>query len=898
MKQLLLLCGLVSITTFSAAQDVLQYRLDRSERGRPLVDVLQSIEDTSSARFFYVEEWLAGLHLDSTFSDQSVDEAITTSIRGTGLSYFQIYPHTVVFVKDPKYDVLRPEIIRNAGIKEEYVEKITIGQQQNAGKLPLTISGSIVDSTSKEALDNVRIRLSENMSEAFSNTRGDFKVSVIPGRNILIFSALNFKIKVIDLVAYESGELFVQLSRMPRMLDEVVVEEDAFQSFVQGTIGKTELNTENLKYAPALLGEADVVKQLLLVPGVTTVGEATGGYNVRGGSVDQNLILFDGMPVFNPAHMFGFFSALNSELVKEGTFYKGGIPAQFGGRASSVLDLKTKDGNYQEWKIKGGLGMMTSDVVAEGPLSKNKTSLVGSLRSTYSNWLVRSIRTNYADLSSSSAFFYDAMLKVTHKLNEDTKIALTTYSSRDAFKLVRDSLYSWNNLQVSLNVFHQFSPGLTSDFVIGKSIYYYDVVDQHPLRASTLGFRIASDVLNAGFNYQMGNHTIHFGCNLNYYKTDPGTFSSKSDVSNAGDYSLQKHHSLEITPYVSDQWRPLLHVVVEAGLRLPVFLAFGPHTVSLYPNGNPHSGAPPTGTQHFHAGQTVKSYTGVEPRFSAQWIINPRTSLKAGVSRMNQYLHLMTNSASLTPLDIWLPSGTYIKPQYANQVSFGYYRELKEGLNFSAETFYKRLENVIDFKDNAKLILNENIETDLLQGKGEAYGVESAIYKNYGRLTGSVNYTYSRAFRRIAGSTSDESINDGKIYPSNADQPHIANLNWRYKISKRHFFTGSFTYRSGRPITIPISVFQFEQAPITYFSNRNQYRVKDYHRLDISFVIEGNFKKKKIANGTWVFSIYNVYARKNPYSVFFRIDKNGVPIPYQLSIVGTVLPSISYNISF
>jgi hypothetical protein len=811
-----------------------------------------------------------------------------------------MYPHAVVLIKDPTQPLLRRNAIEIATRQQKKIEQRTFGDPKKLQKRKVTIKGLVIDAKTREPMVHTNIEVKDTIQYGTTtDENGRYSLSLSPGVHVLSFSFIDHEDKIIDLAAYADGELNIVMEEMPILLDEVVIQYQAARELTTTRIGQTQLTMKEIKRAPAMLGEADLIKQVQSLPGVTTVGEAASGFNVRGGSVDQNLILYDGMPVFNSSHAFGFLSAFNSEAIRDVSFYRGGIPAEYGGRVSSVLDIHSKDGDFRKWNGNAGIGMITSNVMINGPLRSEKTSLAASFRSTYSNWLIHNIKTNYTDLSKSSVFFYDGSLKLTHLYNQKTKLSVTGYSSHDSFRLIGDTTYQWNNQLLSARLDHQFLSGLNSEFIAGVSSYGYNVQNSDYRTASQLSYRITSTILKAGFNYQRDAHKLNFGWQFTHYQFSPGSLKPKSPESNARDFSLDKQHSIENAFYATDEWPLTDKITAEAGVRLPLFISFGPASINRYKPNEPRDISTVTDTLNFKTLQPIKTYLGVEPRLSFRWMVRPDASIKLGYNRVYQYLQLVTNTTAITPVDIWQPSGYYFKPQRADQVSLGYFKEFKEKkYGASVEGFYKAVKNILDFKDGAQLILNQHLETELLQGKGKSYGVETSFSKNNGKLTGSLNYTYSRSFRTIAGPTSVESINGGKQYPASFDQPHIVNFVWRYNLSRRHFFTGNFTYHTGRPVTIPLSEFQFENTHVAYFSGRNQYRIPDYHRLDLALVIEGNHRRKKKTEGTWVFSVYNVYGRKNPYTVFFRSSGNGIPRPYQLSIVGTVLPSISYNIRF
>lgn len=825
-----------------------------------------------------------------------MEDVLHTTLQDSDISFIALYPNSIVFIKDPEYANMRNKAITQAFVNRTRISRKIIGNTEHASIKSVTLSGQVVADKNSEPVPGVVVRLSETIGVT-TNAEGKYQISLKPGLHALSFSYLGYETQLFDLDVYSDGELNVSLEKAPQMLDEVVITDKSISDVTTSRIGQIQFTMRDLKRAPAFMGEVDLIKQVQTMPGVTTVGEAAAGFNVRGGSVDQNLVLFDDMPVFNSSHAFGFLSSFNSEIVRDVSFYRGGIPSEYGGRNASVLDIQSRDGNFETWQGSGGVGLVTSNLTLQGPLKKNKTSLVGSFRSTYSNWLVNSIRTDYIDLRNSSVNFYDATLKINHKISDKTILAVSTYASKDAFSLDGDTTYQWNNFVLTARVNHQLSELLNAEFQAGFSQYGYQVVNDIPETASNLSFQLNTFRLSSDFQFQRNKHNLKAGWQAFFYQIKPGQLKPESAISNARDLSLDKQLSLENAFYISDVWNLDSNWNIEAGLRLSVFLSFGSEKVYQYNPDLPREPASITDTTYYGNGHIIKAYGGLEPRLSLRWQRSEKASIKFGYHRINQFLHLISNATSITPVDIWQPSSYYFKPQRADQISVGYYRDMKaKQYNFFVEGFYKNLANVLDFKDGAELVLNQQLETDLLQGRGYAYGIESYLARNTGKLTGTINYTYSRSFRIIEGEFASERINQGKKYPSNFDQPHIVNLSWKYSLSRRHFFTGNFTYHTGRPVTIPLSAFEFEGSPVAYFSSRNQYRIPDYHRLDLALVLEGNHKRTQRWKGTWVFSVYNVYARKNPYTVFFKSNGSGVPVPYQLSIIGTAFPAISYTI--
>lgn len=896
-KILLVICMMLGVR-LAIAQGFLDSTLTQPTKGRALSALLNDFQEEYNGRIFFLPSWLDAITVNEEYQNQKLVRLLDDAFANTDLNYISMYSSVLVLVKDPARVILHQAALETARKADAPLEKVVFGDASAQTNELVTISGAVHDAKSGEALPGAVVEVSDAQYTTTTFENGRFEMKLPAGAYVLTFQFLDYDNKVIDLGAFADGVIDVKMEKAPRVLEEVVITDESTR-LTSSRIGQVQLTMKEVKRSPALMGEVDLIKQIQLLPGVTTVGEAASGFNVRGGSVDQNLVLYDGLPVFNTSHVFGFFSAFNAEAVRDVSFFRGGIPAEYGGRASSVLDIRPKDGDFEQWHLNAGIGIITSNVAVDGPLQKDKTSMAASVRSTYSNWLVNSIRTDYYDLSKSSVFFYDGTLKLTHRLNDQTRISLSGYSSKDAFRLVGDTLYQWDQYQLAARLDHQFASGTSGEFVLGYGSYGYDIRNEEVQTASTLSYRISTTTLKAGFHTEKGIHQLDYGWQLQHYAFNPGSLKPGSGQSNARQIELDRQYALETGAYISDELKLNPKASVEVGLRVPLFLSLGPSTINIYEPNAPRELANVTDSLSFGNGEISKSYIGLEPRISAKYNVGAHASIKLGYNRMFQYLHLVTNTTAVTPVDIWQPSGYYFEPQRADQISFGYFADSpNQKYSASAESFYKHINNIVDFKDGAQLVLNRHLETDLLQGKGYSYGIETYFAKNTGRLTGSMNYTYSRTFRVMDGAFSTESINRGKRYPANFDQPHIFNLSWKYNLSRRHFFTGNFTYHTGRPVTIPLSAFRLENTTAAYFSTRNQYRIPDYHRLDIALVVEGNYRVDQKWKGTWVFSVYNVYARQNPYTVFFRANGSGIPKPYQLSIVGTIFPSITYNIKF
>lgn len=894
----IILGSLLCIVTFGLFSQSVLDKKPTVQPGQSFTSLLEQVEQTSNVHFFFLPEWFTDIRIDKEYKGESLRLILNDLFVGTDFTYIEFNENTIVFIRDPKQAIERTQLLTEAVNERKKIETLTFGQS-TARQKSVTLSGFVKGNKNDEMLVGANVFVSDLKKGTTTDGNGNFTIVMPSGEHIINISYLNHDEKVVLVNIYEDAKLQVVLEEIPMLLEEVVVQDKAAREAITSNIGQVQLSIKDVKRAPSILGETDLIRQIQILPGVTTAGEAASGYNVRGGSADQNLILYDGMPIFNSSHVFGFFSAFNSEAVRDVTFYRGGIPAEFGGRVSSVLDIRSREGNQEKWSGGAGIGALTSNFHIGGPLKKNKTTLAASIRTTYSDWLINSIRTNFIDLTNSTVTFYDASFKLAHKFNDRTKVAVSAYVSQDKFRLQGDTSYRWNNLMGSIQLDHIFSQQLTGSLHVGYGSYSYDVENRSRVNGFNLSYQIRYPSVKLDFRYAHGQHKLVAGIQALYYGFNPGSLTPNSPQSIVAPIQIENQQSLEYAAYLSDQISFSEKLNLDLGIRYSMFNSYGPGKINMYENGRPLSLSSLQSTKNYQAGEVIQSYNGLEPRVSLRYTISPTSSFKLGYNRIYQYLHLVTNTTAITPIDIWQPSGMYFKPQIADQVSFGYFRTTKNKVyDMFVEVYNKDIANILDFKDGAKLILNNQIETDLLQGTGRAYGIEAQIAKSQGNLTGSISYTYSRSLRIIKGPTSSESINDGKEFASNFDQPHNLNFNWKYAISRRIFFTGGFTYRTGRPITVPVGGFTIDNISVSNFSARNEYRIPDYHRLDLALVIEGNHKRKKFFDGTWTFSVYNVYGRKNPFTIFFREAVNGTLLPYQLAIIGTALPSISYSVKF
>jgi hypothetical protein len=635
---------------------------------------------------------------------------------------------------------------------------------------------------------------------------------------------------------------------------------------------------------------------LTTLPGVS-VSELSSGFIVRGGESGQNLVLQDGAKIFNPAHLFGFFSAFNPDMVNGITLYKGGGPANFGGRISSILDVSLKNGDAGRTKVTGGVGLVSSRLAIEGPIVKNKSSYMIGGRISYCNWLVKS--TDDIQLKNSAANFRDVTAKVFHTFNENNVITLSLYNSYDGFTFATDSTFSWGTFNTSLKWDHTFSDRLSSTTSVSNSNYFSDVESFNELESFEYRNAINDYNLKFELNYSLGDESKVFGgFELNGTEIEPGRLVPSPGSVNIVLQDMNNQKMAEVAAFAQADFRLSDKWSASAGLRYSQFFRLGEDQIYIFDYTNIDGRYPSiTDTISYKNNEVIKKYNGLEPRIALRYLLNQDISLKASYYRGYQYMHLISNTTSTTPQDYWVASGPYLKPQIGDQYSLGYFQNFFDNsYEFSIEGFYKDIDNAVDYIEGADITLNPALEAGLSQGKGMAYGVELFLKRHTGRFNGWLSYTYSRSLRKFDALTSGSiTINEGKYYPAAFDQPHIFNVVLNYRLGQRTYLSTNFNYSTGRPITIPVSKFAYDvYLSVLNYSQRNEYRIPDYHRLDVSMTVKEKPGRNRRFKNEWVFSIFNLYGRKNTYSISF----NRFGTASKLSVLGSVFPSITYNFSF
>jgi hypothetical protein len=782
--------------------------------------------------------------------------------------------------------------------KEEEQKLHFIGVKTTNMEGTAVVTGLITDTKTGEAIVGASVFIEKSGTGVATDPFGRYTLSLPKGRHQLTIKSIGMKTSTRNIMLYGNGKLDVEVVEDITPLKEVVVESERDARVTGMEMGMEKLDIKVMKQMPLVLGETDIMKVVLTLPGVQSVGEGTTGLNVRGGTTSQNLILFNDAVVFNPSHVFGFFSTFNPDVIKNVELYKSGISADYGGRLSSVMDVSAREGNLKKFSGSGGISPVTGRFMLEGPILKEKASFLIGVRSTYSDWLMKQLNTER--LRQSDASFYDITSNVTYKINDNNNLSFNAYWSHDDFKLASDTLYQYSDRNASLKWKHVFNQQLFGTFTGSYSRYRYNVnSDLNPVNAFDMSFGVGQMNAKADMTWMYTpQHTITGGFSTIYYKLAPGDLDPSGEESLVLPVHLQHEQASESALYVGDNFEINPKLSLYAGLRYSFFRNLGPKESYVYLDGLPLSVSTITDTIQHGAGKTTAKYAGFEPRASLRYILTNSSSLKFSFNRLRQYIQVLSNTVTISPTDIWKLSDAHIRPQVGNQVSVGLYKNLKGNMiETSAEVYYKRIESTIDYKNGAMLLLNSHLETDVLAARGKAYGVELMIKKSAGRLNGWLSYTYSRTFLQTKGEYESETVNGGKYYPSNYDKPHAVNFISNYKFSRRINFSFNTVYSTGRPITIPVAKYEIGGVSRVFYSDRNQYRIPDYFRIDASLNLEGNHKVKKLAHSSWTLAVYNLTGRNNAYSVFFT-SQEGVIKGYKMSVFAHAIPTLTFNFKF
>ncbi|RKR05735.1 TonB-dependent receptor-like protein [Flavobacterium sp. 90] len=763
------------------------------------------------------------------------------------------------------------------------------------------LTGQVFDDNN-EPIIGANVYIKELETGVTTDRNGMFAIDLDKGSYTVAISYIGLKNKETKITVSDDSRINFTMDSDSQELEQVIITTSKAVDVKNTQMSVSKLSMAEIKRIPAAMGEPDPLKSLLTLPGVTNAGEASSGFNVRGGAADQNLILLDGAPVYGDSHMFGFFSIFNADIINGLELYKGGIPSKFGGRVSSVLDVTQQTGDFEEYKVNGGIGLISSRLLVQGPIEKGKGSFIVAGRTSYAHLFLK-----LAD-NSNSAMFYDLNAKLNYRFGANNTLSFSGYFGNDVFDIDNRFTSTFGNTMGTLNWKHKFSDNLSANLSVFYSDYRFN------LGLPTEFFKWNNNIQTSGLKYAW-NHTLseklklNYGIDGQYYNFNPGTVEPTNSVSQFNYKQLDRKYAFESSVYLDFEHQITEKLNLRYGLRYSMFYRLGGEEISTYENGqavvyNPlyhiYEKGTPTGTISYKSGETISKFDNLEPRASLSYAFNDETSVKASYNRMAQYIHMLSNTQSPLPMTIWTPSGPFAKPQILDQYAVGYFKNFKDkDYSFEGELFYKKIQNRIDYIDGANILANNNVEQVILNGKARSYGMELSLRKNTGRLTGWVSYTLSRAEQKTPGRTPEEpGVANGEWYLSGYDKLHNLSIVGSYEYSPKWSFNGNFTLQSGQPVTYANGYYEFGGINIPNFSLRNENRLPLFHHLDLAATYTPKPDKKKGWQSYWVFSLYNVYNRKNAASMTFATnDDTGANETRRLSIFG-VVPGVSYNFKF
>lgn len=893
-------------------------------------EAIKEIESKTNFQFFYLNEWFGDERISGNYTNQSIEVILSDIFKNTVLNFYIYKGNSVILTKNnviydslskTYFDIIpeeqrtkeveietEAEVVSNPVFyKEEEVsvEKaidtiipIKIGKEEKTPiqeKYKLT---GYVRNDKGEPLSTISVSVQGKDIGTTTDTNGFYELQLNTGTYTIETSSLSTKRAQKRVVLYNDGVLDFGLEESFETLDEVLIEAEADKNVRETITGLTKIDVEEIKNIPLVLGERDILKVATTLPGIAVAGEGSNGYNVRGGKTDQNLILLDDAAIYNPSHLFGIFSAINPFTTGEVNIYKGNLPSEYGGRLSSVFDISSKDANTKEFAGEVSIGPVTGNITLELPVAEDKAGIMVGARGAYAGWILRSL--DEEQLKNSEASFYDVILKYNHEISEKDDFRTSAYFSKDRFSITSDSIYGYSNRLFSVGWDHEINSKHNYEIIFSNSEYKFDIeYDGDFTNDFDLNYKNTETELKFKFNYLHDDEkTFNYGLSAKLYGIEPGQVSPLGPESVIVAKKVEKERGLETALFVSSNIELSDKFAIDAGLRYSFYSFLGSSTQRTYTAGLPKSDATLEETLTFGNNEFVKTYGGLEARVSGRYFLAEDFSIKASYNNTYQYIHTLSTNTTVSPTDTWKLSDMNVKPQRAQQFALGFYKNLEDNMyEFSLEGYFKTYNDILDYKVGAQLLLNERLETEVLQGEGRAYGLEFLIKKNKGVFNGWLGYTYSKSEVKLDSQFAEERVNGGEYFPANYDKPHDFSVVANYKLTKRFSFSGNFVYQTGRPVTYPVGTYIFNGAEYVLYSDRNKFRIPDYYRLDIGFNYEGNHKIKKFAHSFWNISIYNVLGRNNPYSVFFVTD-NGQVKAYQSSIFSIPIPTLTYNFKF
>ncbi len=881
------------------AQPVNEIKINETFQNQPLKDFLTVLHEKYGLKVFYKESWIEPYFITRTFENTPVLQALNNVFYEHELTY-SLFQDDGIIVFRKSQDV--------SSKFDGQSQMLVIGDPLNVGRYKTaTLKGRVLDGKTGEPLTGAVVFIQKLEKGTTTNNKGEFELVLSAGDHQLQISFVGFENANPKIRLIEDGSADFQIFEESHNIAEVTVL-GLQTELPKAQMSMVQMTSAEIKRMPALMGEVDILKGMTMLAGVQTVSELSSGFNVRGGNTDQNLILINGSPVFNSSHLFGFLSLINPDVVEDVRLFKGGIPVKQGERVSSVMEVEFKEGNTDMIRVYGGIGLINSRLALEGPITKNKKlTFVAGGRSSYANWILKEIPD--VNINQSVAHFYDASGKITYKFNQHNKLGLMGYISNDEFSTSAQSVTEYGSKLGNLTLNSRFAESLYGELELSYSEYDYrltDYANQNPLDAYYLSNLLKYG--SAGYHFKWHvtpRHNAEAGFKAVYNQISPGEIDPLEDVSFIEYQKLDDEKMLEWAVYIGDEFEVLPNFSFSAGLRYTRVNNIGTPVVYIYDPEKPITPDNVIDSLQFGPSEISASYGGFEPRLLFNFDLDGFTSLKLNYQRTRQNVFQLSNSAVISPAETWKAADYYLKPLISDQFAVGIdNNSWFRNIDFSAEIYYKYLQNLIEYKNGAQLIMNENIETALIPTTGYSYGIELSAKKSAGRLTGYASYVFSSTKQKNISRFEEENFWNGNYYRSIYDRPHDFSLTATYNISRRWKFSGNFVYITGRPVTLPEIKYVFAGEQLVYYSDRNKYRMPSYHRADLSLTLDENLRKKRMWKGSWTISVYNVYGRKNPYSVYYKKSVPGESNDYRLyslfklSVIGVPIPSITYNFKF
>ncbi len=871
----------------------------------PLTYLLSDIENKFPVKIYFKNEWFTDDTINLSFVNTSLPDVLDKVVKGTPYLYKVVQGNMVVFMPREEVALLMGQMV-DLSLDMGDISIIVIGNPDEAGKFKkVTLTGTVSDGKTGDPLFGATIFIENTTNAVISKLNGEYSLEIYPGIYTLVVSSIGFEKAAYKVKIISNGNLDIELFEKSHEIDEVAIYGQRLHDNVRGNqMSLVEMDAKNIKKLPAIVGEKDILKSLTLMPGVKSIGEFGSGINVRGGGEDQNLYLLEGAPVFNTSHVFGLLSVINPDAVNNVTLYKGHIPAGYGERVSSVMEIQLKSNNIEKLHARGGIGLYNSRLMLEGPVYKDIVTFNIGGRTSYSDWLLGRLPDYY--LQNSSASFYDVngLMKLNLKKHQVTFFG---YKSYNKFRYTDQLKYGYENILGSLRWNQSIGSSLGSNLLISFSQYNAKKDD---IKKGYEQSRLSSQInyLNGKYNISytgFADHNIDLGLQGMVYRIRPGELFPLNDSSLIIHDVLRNEQAYEGSVYINDFYEINNNISVNAGIRYSGYFFTGPLNIPVYKEGAPVSEISVIDSIYYGSGEVIKSYFNIEPRLSLKVQLSDINSVKLSYNRNSQYISLLSYTSIPTPDDVWKLSGAYIKPLIADQFAVGYYHNFPgKSIETSVELYYKKLANLVEYKDNASLEMKQHLETEIINASGKNYGIEFLLKKKTGKLDGWISYTYSRTFKKTSGVFSEEIVNNNDFYPSSYDKPHDLTVLLNYNINRRWRIMGNFTFSSGRSVTLPEYKYNIGAEQIIYYSDRNKYRLPPYHRLDLSVSLDESLRIKKKWKGSWTFSILNLYGRKNAYSVFYKKEKPSQDNDFQrfnlfkLYIIGRPLPILTYNFIF